>query len=283
MLYIIGLGLGDERDITLRGLEAVKKCDKVYIEAYTSLLSFGLSTDGLSTLEKLYGKPITLADREMVEEKADKILSESQESNVAFLVVGDPFGATTHTDLVVRAKKLGIQVKAVHNASVMNAVGICGLQLYRFGETVSIPFFTETWRPGSFYEKIKRNHSLGLHTLCLLDIRVKEPSLESLCSGKKLYEPPRYMTVNTAIEQLLEVELLQGESVYNEDTLCVGFARLGSEDQMIVAGTMRQLQMVDFGAPLHCLVIVGETHPVEEEMLDFYRLTDDVPQHTGNV
>lgn len=71
--------------------------------------------------------------------------------------------------------------------------------------------------------------------------------------------------------------------VYNEDTLCVGFARLGSEDQMIVAGTMRQLQMVDFGAPLHCLVIVGETHPVEEEMLDFYRLTDDVTQHTGNV
>ncbi|KAK9220414.1 hypothetical protein WN943_009065 [Citrus x changshan-huyou] len=262
MLYIIGLGLGDERDITLRGLEAVKKCDKVYIEAYTSLLSFGLSTDGLSTLEKLYGKPIALADREMVEEKADKILSESQESNVAFLVVGDPFGATTHTDLVVRAKKLGIQVKAVHNASVMNAVGICGLQLYRFGETVSIPFFTETWRP---------------------DIRVKEPSLESLCRGKKLYEPPRYMTVNIAIEQLLEVELLQGESVYNEDTLCVGFARLGSEDQMIVAGTMRLLQMVDFGAPLHCLVIVGETHPVEEEMLDFYRLTDDVPQHTGNV
>lgn len=85
---------------------------------------------------------------------------------------------------------------------------------------------------------------------------------------------------------MLTVELLYLIAfleVYNEDTLCVGFARLGSEDQMIVAGTMRLLQMVDFGAPLHCLVIVGETHPVEEEMLDFYRLTDDVPQHTGNV
>lgn len=56
----------------------------------------------------------------------------------------------------------------VHNASVMNAIGICGLQLYRYGETISIPFFTETWRPDSFYEKIKRNRSLGLHTLCLL-------------------------------------------------------------------------------------------------------------------
>lgn len=50
MLYIIGLGLGDERDITLRGLEAIKKCEKVYIEAYTSLLSFGISSNGLSTL-----------------------------------------------------------------------------------------------------------------------------------------------------------------------------------------------------------------------------------------
>ncbi|CAN6722356.1 unnamed protein product [Malus baccata var. baccata] len=129
MLYIVGLGLGDEKDITLRGLEAVKKCDKIFIEA-TSLLSFGISSDGLSTLEKLYGKPVTLADRETVEERVDQILTAAAASDVAFLVVGDPFGATTHIDLVVRAKKLGIDVKVVHNASVMNAVGACGLQLY---------------------------------------------------------------------------------------------------------------------------------------------------------
>ncbi|CAK9178428.1 unnamed protein product [Ilex paraguariensis] len=280
MLYVIGLGLGDEKDITLRGLEAVKKCDKLYIEAYTSLLSFGLSSDGLSTLEKLYGKPVTLADREMVEEKADDILMEACGSDVAFLVVGDPFGATTHSDLVVRAKKLGVDVKVVHNASVMNAVGVCGLQLYRYGETVSIPFFTETWRPDSFYEKIQKNRTLGLHTLCLLDIHVKEPTLESLCRGKKQYEPPKYMTINTAIEQLLENEQRRGEFAYSEDTTCVGFARLGSEDQTIVAGSMRQLQMVDFGTPLHCLVIVGKTHPVEEEMLEFYRLGENSNQTT---
>ncbi|XP_019155988.1 PREDICTED: probable diphthine methyl ester synthase [Ipomoea nil] len=270
MLYIIGLGLGDEKDITLKGLEAVKKCSQVYMEAYTSLLSFGLSSDGLSTLENLYGKSITLADRETVEEKADAILLEAQSSDIAFLVVGDPFGATTHSDLVVRAKKVGVDVKVVHNASVMNAVGVCGLQLYRYGETISIPFFTDTWRPDSFYEKIRENRKLGLHTLCLLDIRVKEPSLESLARGKKQYEPPRYMTINTAIEQLLEVEESRGESAYNEDTACVGFARLGSEDQKVVAGSMKRLLTYDFGPPLHCLVIVGTTHPVEEEMLEFY-------------
>ncbi|CAA2993587.1 probable diphthine methyl ester synthase [Olea europaea subsp. europaea] len=270
MLYLVGLGLADEKDITLRGLETVKKCSKVYMEAYTSLLSFGLSSTGKSALENLYGKSIIVADREMVEEKADDILSEAQSSDVAFLVVGDSFGATTHTDLVVRAKKLGVDVKVVHNASVMNAIGVCGLQLYRYGETISIPFFTETWRPDSFYEKIRRNRTLGLHTLCLLDIRVKEPSLESLCRGKREYEPPRYMTINTAIEQLLEIEQNRGESAYSEDTTCVGLARVGSEDQVIVAGSMKQLLTIDFGPPLHCLVIVGDVHPVEKEMLEFY-------------
>ncbi|KAG1354047.1 Granule diphthine synthase [Cocos nucifera] len=270
MLYIVGLGLGDERDITLRGLDAVRSCQKVYVEAYTSLLCFGISSDGLSRLEKLYGKEITVADREMVEERADVMLSEASESDVAFLVVGDPFGATTHTDLVVRARKLGIKVKVIHNASVMNAVGVCGLQLYRYGETVSIPFFTETWRPDSFYQKIQRNQQLGLHTLCLLDIRVKEPSLESLCRGRKCYEPPKYMTIHTAINQLLEVEEMRRESAYSEESKCIGVARLGNEDQMMVAGSMKDLLGVDFGPPLHCLIIVGETHPIEEEMLEFY-------------
>ncbi|URD91109.1 Tetrapyrrole (Corrin/Porphyrin) Methylases [Musa troglodytarum] len=272
MLYIIGLGLGDERDITVRGLDAVRSCHKVYVEAYTSLLSFGLASDGLSRMEKLYGRDIVVADREMVEERADGILSEAVDSDVAFLVVGDPFGATTHTDLVVRAKKMGLKVRTIHNASVMNAIGACGLQLYRYGEAISIPFFTDTWRPDSFYPKIQKNRQLGLHTLCLLDIRVKEPSLESLCRGRKCYEPPKYMTIHIAINQLLEVEETNGGSAYNAETKCVGIARLGNDDQMIVAGSMQELLDIDFGPPLHCLVIVGETHPVEEEMLEFYSI-----------
>jgi len=38
MLYTIGLGLSDEKDITVRGLEIVKACLRVYLEAYTSIL-----------------------------------------------------------------------------------------------------------------------------------------------------------------------------------------------------------------------------------------------------
>lgn len=62
----------------------------------------------------------------------------------------------------------------------MNAIGACGLQLYNFGQTVSLVFFTETWKPDSFYDRVKENADLGMHTLVLLDIKVKEQSEENL-------------------------------------------------------------------------------------------------------
>ena len=193
MLYFIGLGLGDAKDITVRGLEIVKKCDKVFLEHYTSIL-----TVGKEELEKFYGREVILADRDLVEQGADEILDGALEQEIAFLVVGDPFGATTHSDLVLRAKELGIPHQVVHNASIMNAVGCCGLQLYNYGETVSIPFWTENWKPDSFYSKIAANLERGLHTLCLLDIKVKEQSDENLARGRKIFEPPRFMSTQVA-------------------------------------------------------------------------------------
>jgi len=112
-------------------------------------------------------------------------LSNARDNDIAFLVGGDPLSATTHTDLVLRAVELNIPYKIIHNASIMNAIGSCGLQvkrivesscdcfcflfkLYHFGETVSIVFWTETWKPTSFCEKIVANRRRGLHTLCLL-------------------------------------------------------------------------------------------------------------------
>ncbi|GFR12120.1 diphthine methyl ester synthase [Trichonephila clavata] len=200
MLYFIGLGLGDPEDITVKGLEIVKKAKRVYLESYTSILSVGKEK-----LEEFYGREVIVADREMVEQDSDSILQNGAEEDVAFLVVGDPFGATTHADMALRAYQKGIPYKVVHNASILNAVGCCGLQLYRFGETISIVFWTENWKPDSFYDKIKINRNNGLHTLCLLDIKVKEQSIENLIKGKKIYEPPRFMTVSCAAQQLLEI------------------------------------------------------------------------------
>ena len=125
MLYMIGLGLNDEKDISVKGLEIIKKCDVVYLENYTAVLG-----KKVSELENFYGKKIILADRELVEKEAEKtILANAKNKNVALLVVGDPLAATTHYDLVLRARKAGIVVKIINNASIMNAVAITGLQL----------------------------------------------------------------------------------------------------------------------------------------------------------
>lgn len=268
VLYVIGLGLGDEKDITVRGLELVKSADKVFLEAYTSILG-GVSKE---RLEAFYEKEVTVADRGLVENEAeDVILEPAKTSNVAFLVVGDPVCATTHTDLVLRAKEMGVKVELVHNASIMGAAGACGLQLYTFGQTVSIPFFDEKWRPTSFYPKIKYNRLGGMHTLCLLDIKVKEPDFEAMMRGTTKFLPPRYMSVSVAAEQLLEAEDTHGEGAYHGTrTLCVGLARMGQPTQKIVAGTLQELTKIDMGEPLHSLIICGALHDLELEVLKEY-------------
>lgn len=266
VLYIVGLGLGDERDVTLRGLDAIKKSDRIFLEMYTSILSIDHTR-----LEEFYGKKVVVADRNMVESEAERIYEPARDGNVSMLVVGDPVCATTHTDIMIRAREYGVKVELIHNASVMGAAGCCGLQLYNFGQTVSIPFFDDKWRPTSFYPKILYNRGGGMHTLCLLDIKVKEPDFEAMTRGRTVYLPPRYMSVNTAAEQLIEAEERHGEEAFDPaETLCVGMARLGRPDELIRAGTLEEMIGVDFGEPLHCLIICGEVHELEMEMLSHF-------------
>jgi len=258
-LYFIGLGLNDEKDITLRGLEAIKRCKKLYLESYTSLLGCPAAR-----LEKLYKKKIILADREMVEQKAEEtILADAMKGDVGFLVVGDPMAATTHADLFLRAKEKGIDVRIINNASVMNAVGNTGLELYKFGRTTSIVFPRENWIPESPYDAIKMNKQFGLHTLCLLDIQIE--------TGKKSAGESRCMTINEGIHYLLNIGKKRKDGLITEDTLMVGCARLGADDAIIHAGKARDLLQMDFGKPLHCLIVPGELHFKEEEMLRLWK------------
>lgn len=186
-----------------------------------------------------------------------------------------PPSATTHTDLLLRARELKIPAKTIHNASIMSAVGATGLQLYNFGQTVSMVFFTETWKPSSFYDRIKENRQIGLHTLMLLDIKVKEPSLENMARGRKIYEPPRYMTAGQCAAQMLEIEEDRGEGAYGPDSLAVGVARLGSDDQRMAAGTLKQMSESDLGPPLHSLVLLGRrAHDLERDYIREYAVDE---------
>lgn len=228
-------------------------------------------------LQKAYGcQPIQIADRDMVEQQAEeRILEPAREKTVAFLVVGDPVCATTHTDLWLRCRNMGIAVQTIHNASIMGAVGACGLQLYQFGQTVSLPFFEDNWRPVSFYPKIQYNRMGRMHTLCLLDIKVKEPNFQAMMKGRTEFLAPRYMTVAQAAEQLIEAEetLCRGQAYDPARTLCVGLARMGQSTQQIVAGTLQELRNCDCGGPLHSLIVTGgDLHDLELDFLKEFLL-----------
>ena len=252
MLYIIGIGLNDEKDITVKGLEAVKKSDEIFLEIYTSKLQIPVER-----LEEFYNKKITRATRTLVEQDSNKILEKAKDKIVSFLVIGDALSATTHTDLITRAKESKIDVEVIHNASVLNAVGITGLQLYKFGKTTSIPFEEDNFQPETAYDVLKNNLSLGYHTLMLLDLRPLE--------GK-------YMTVSEAIRNLLKIELKRNEKVFADNMNVVGVARLGSKDQKIAFGKARDVMNVKFGDSPHCLIVPGKMHFMEEEFLKQYKV-----------
>lgn len=191
----------------------------------------------------------------MVENNADEILEKAKTNDVAFLVVGDVFSATTHHDLRLRAIKAGIKVEIINNVSIMTAVGITGLDLYKFGRTTTIVFPEPNFFPETPYDAIKMNLVNGLHTLCLLDIK---------------RDREMYMDINEALHLLLAIEEKRKEKVINEDTKVVGCARLGSENQLIKYGTVKELLTFNFGEPLHAMIIPGKLHFMEEEVLEMY-------------
>lgn len=138
-------------------------------------------------------------------------------------------------------------------------------------------FFTDSWRPDSFYDRLKENASLELHSLVLLDIKVKEPDLDALArTGKVIYEPPRYMTVAQCAQQMVEIEEKRGDSICGPEKLAVGVARVGTQDQVVVAGTLGELSEADLGKPLHSLVLVGKrTYELEKEFLGAFAINKD--------
>ena len=244
----MGLGLNDEKGITLNGLEEAKTADRVFIELYTSLLP-GFS---LKRLELLIGKQIHILHRHDLEEEDGKLILDSAEiGKTVFLVPGDPFIATTHVTLRMEAAKRLLKTRIIHSSSIISAIiGLSGLYNYKFGKTVTIPFpenFSET--P---YNVIAQNKQLGLHTLCLLDLKVDEK---------------RFLTIKEALSMLMEIEQKKKMCVLNSDTLAVGVARAGSKEPALKADYLCRLKEFDFGDPPQSLIFPGQLHFVEADSL----------------
>jgi diphthine synthase len=247
-LVFVGLGLNDEKGISLSGLEESKSADEVFMELYTSLLP----DFSLKRLEAMIGKSINiLARRDLEEDNGKLLLTAAETGKAVFLIPGDPFIATTHVTLRIEAAKRQIQTRIIHGASIISAIiGLSGLHNYKFGKTVTIPFrenFSET--P---YNVIVQNKQLGLHTLCLLDLKVDEK---------------RYLTIKEALTMIREIEQKKKQGVAGDDAFVVGVARAGSNTPSLKADFIADLMNYDFGEPPMTLIFGGQLHFMEAEAL----------------
>lgn len=250
MLTLVGLGLYDEGGLSLRGLEEARRADLLFAEFYTSFMP-GLS---VPRLEALAGKRVRVLSRRDLEEDAEQVLLEpARTRRVCLLVPGDPMTATTHVDLRLRAEAMGIPTRVVHAASIETAApAAAGLQSYKFGRSVTVPFLDGGGLPGSLYDYCRDNKALGLHTLILLDVRAEEE---------------RYMSIPEALEILSRLEEWRREDVFPRDRLMVGAARLGGPDAVVKADRLGKLIDLDFGGPPHTLIAPGRLHFMEVEAL----------------
>ena len=245
MLTFIGLGLYDEYDVSVRGLEVIRSADAVFLEVYTSKL---IGTT-VTRLEEFYGRPITLLYREDVELHPEPVLDAAERGDAVFLTAGDSMVATTHSDIRIRAADRGIPTRIIHGSSITTAVcGLSGLQNYRFGKSVSVPFPYGKWFPMTPIEVISANLAQNLHTLVFLDIQK---------------DTERYMTVAEAVELLEEQARRAGTTI----PLYIGIARAGSPAPVVHAGDAAEMRSFDFGAPLHIIIVPGGLHDIEREYL----------------
>ncbi|GCF14632.1 diphthine synthase [Haloarcula mannanilytica] len=251
MLTFVGLGLYDERSVTVAGRDAIRDADRVFAEFYTSRL---VGTD-LETLEDALETTIEIRDRAGIEQDPEPILAAAESEDVVFCTAGDTMVSTTHTDLRLRAADRGIETRIVHGTTAQTAAGsLTGLQNYRFGKATTLPFEDAHGGdgvPDSVVATIEDNRDRDLHTLVYLDIKVDDPHWDD--------SDDTYMTASHAADLLSESF---------PDTLGVVVARAGSPDPLVVADTLDELATQSFGEPLHLLVIPGSLHPLEADALE---------------
>ncbi len=246
MLTFVGLGLFDGNDISVKGRACIHAAAFVYLDGYTSRL-MGAS---VQDLELLYNKPVRVLSREEVELHPDAMLDAAQSADVAFLVAGDPMVSTTHIDLRLRAAERGISTTIIHGASIAGAVcGLTGLQNYRFGRSCSLPFPQKNWFPETPMQVIAKNLALNLHTLVYLDIQ-----------QDRLMTIPEAVGILETLAQKMQVTI----------PLYVGVARAGSGTPVVGAGPAARIRTIDFGPPLHILVVPAELHDMERRYLEVF-------------
>ena len=234
MLWFVGLGINGTESLSQKAKEVVSGSDVVYFEQFTSPIS-----DEETNKIKQIAKEFRLAPRWLVED-GKEILEESKSKQVCLLSFGDPYIATTHIELRVRAISENIRTGTVHASSALTSlVGECGLHYYKIGKTVtimsSIPSTTAYY---TIFENLKQS----IHTVVLLEYN----------QNKGFFLEPKI-----ALQSLLDAENGQRRKVIVDSTFAIVASRIGQDSQKVTSGNISSLVECDFGPPPHSIVIPG--------------------------
>lgn len=246
MLYLVGIGLSPKH-ITKEAVSALKSCEKIYLDGFTSQLPEG----HVASLSSELGKEIIVLGRKEIEERFIEKFVLQCKGNVALAVPGNPLNATTHVQLAIEGKESNVPVKIVPGISIFDFLAFTGLDRYKFGRTATIVFHEDEYEPESFYDVIVKNKSLGLHTFCLLDIKKEEN---------------RLMNIGQAISLLELIEERREKNIISESIL-VGLAAMGTEKEQIFAGTSEKVKNFNFHSMPQSLIVCGNPNEKEIEAL----------------
>jgi diphthine synthase len=238
MIYLIGLGL-NEKGISLEGIEALKKCKKIYLDDYT--VDFPYPVENLG---KIAGKKIIPAGRNFIE-GMEILLDEAKKDDIALLVYGSPLTATTHISLIEEARQRGIKYKIIYSASIFDAIAETGLQGYKFGRIASMPKWCKNYEPTSFMKVVKENQKINAHSLILVDIG---------------------LDIEDAIKELEESAKKERVKL-REIVIC---SKLGADDKKIFYSWTKAIKNKKIAKP-YCIIIPSKLHFIEEEVLENYK------------
>jgi len=260
-LWLIGIGPGDLTHMTERARSVARECSKRFLEGYTAVLP----PSEEERLESVVGSWERVMRNEV--EKPEKLLELASKQPVALLIVGDPMQATTHIDLEERCAERGISFHVIPGLTATAlAVSLSGLQSYRFGRQVTIPFSAGDYLPTSPLEMICKNKESGLHTLVLLDL---DPTGMGL-------ERPRPMVPGEAVsllERMSERTESASPSLDQPIRNWVGMllSDLGTKKERVVSGTLGELSEIGMGY-VHAFILPAEFSGMEESAFERRRL-----------
>ena len=260
MLWIIGIGINGYRGISAGAIDIMKKCDRIYLERFTS----PVAEDDIIGLNALVEKnDIIIPVQRWFVEDGREIIEQSQFKNIALLTYGDPLIATTFTELHVRAVKRSIRVKIIHAASgITSLIGESGLHIYKFGRMVTMMTGFQSYL--SVYNTIFNNLLAGNHTLVLTEYNNNKNSV--------FFLDPTYF-----FDKMLQAEEDTKYGAFSQETFAVVASRIGTEDQRIVSGKVKSLISRDYGLGPHSIIVTASLHFTELEAIKSLTINLDEP------